>query len=74
MDDLLRELVFEKEGSDLHLRVGEPPVFRVHGKFVTDSTIPSVDVESRIICTPSSLEERRASVSRSLWNSTCPTR
>ena len=33
LDDLLRELV-SKEGSDLHMRVGEPPVFRVHGKLV----------------------------------------
>ena len=31
IDDLLRELV-AREGSDLHMRVGEPPVFRVHGK------------------------------------------
>lgn len=30
LDDLLKMLV-EKEGSDLHLKVGEPPVFRVHG-------------------------------------------
>jgi len=31
IDDLLTELV-SSEGSDLHLRVGEPPVFRIHGK------------------------------------------
>lgn len=30
LDELLRLLV-EREGSDLHLRVGEPPVIRVHG-------------------------------------------
>lgn len=30
IDDLLRELV-QREASDLHLRVGEPPIFRVHG-------------------------------------------
>jgi twitching motility protein PilT len=30
IDDLLRMLV-ESEASDLHLRVGEPPVMRVHG-------------------------------------------
>ncbi|HEY3268288.1 MAG TPA: type IV pilus twitching motility protein PilT [Armatimonadota bacterium] len=30
IDDLLRELV-AREASDLHLRVGEPPVMRVHG-------------------------------------------
>jgi twitching motility protein PilT len=33
MDSLLRLLV-EKEGSDLHLRVGEPPILRVHGELV----------------------------------------
>jgi len=31
LDDLLRLLV-RNEGSDLHLRAGEPPVFRVHGE------------------------------------------
>jgi twitching motility protein PilT len=30
LDDLLKLLV-EHEGSDLHVRAGEPPVFRVHG-------------------------------------------
>jgi twitching motility protein PilT len=30
IDTLLRQLV-EKSGSDLHLRVGEPPIIRVHG-------------------------------------------
>ncbi len=30
IDDLLRRLV-ETEASDLHLRVGEPPVMRIHG-------------------------------------------
>lgn len=33
IDELLTELV-SREGSDLHLRVGEPPVFRVHGKLM----------------------------------------
>ncbi|MGB9620713.1 MAG: type IV pili twitching motility protein PilT, partial [Armatimonadota bacterium] len=33
LDDLLRDLC-SREGSDLHLRVGEPPVFRVHGKLI----------------------------------------
>src|SRR5689334_25346624 len=31
IDDLLRMLV-ESEASDLHLRVGEPPVMRIHGE------------------------------------------
>jgi twitching motility protein PilT len=33
LDDLLRDLC-SREGSDLHLRYGEPPVFRVHGKLM----------------------------------------
>ena len=36
IDDLLRELV-QKEASDLHLRVGEPPVMRVHGDLMRTS-------------------------------------
>jgi len=31
LDVLLEELV-RKEGSDLHLRAGEPPIFRLHGE------------------------------------------
>src|SRR5574340_1132970 len=33
LDVLLQQLV-EKEGSDLHLRAGEPPVYRIHGDLV----------------------------------------
>ncbi|MDO8586954.1 MAG: type IV pilus twitching motility protein PilT [Armatimonadota bacterium] len=33
LDDLLRMLV-DREGSDLHLRVGEPPVLRIHGDLI----------------------------------------
>lgn len=33
LDDLLRDLC-SREGSDLHLKYGEPPVFRVHGKLM----------------------------------------
>ena len=27
----LLKLLVEREGSDLHLRVGEPPILRIHG-------------------------------------------
>ncbi len=30
LDTLLRDLV-AKDGSDLHMKVGEPPIFRIHG-------------------------------------------
>jgi twitching motility protein PilT len=33
MEVLLRRLV-ERQGSDLHLRVGEPPILRVHGELI----------------------------------------
>ncbi len=36
IDDLLTSLV-QKEASDLHLRVGEPPVMRIHGSLVRQS-------------------------------------
>jgi twitching motility protein PilT len=42
LDVLLEELVL-KEGSDLHLRVGEPPVFRVTGNLERTDYGPLVD-------------------------------
>ena len=33
LDDLLRQMP-EVQASDLHLRVGEPPIFRIHGELV----------------------------------------
>jgi twitching motility protein PilT len=33
LDDLLRQMPV-MDASDLHLRVGEPPIFRIHGKLV----------------------------------------
>ncbi len=39
LDDLLRELV-DRGGSDLHLKVGSPPVFRVDGKLVRGEEPP----------------------------------
>jgi twitching motility protein PilT len=40
IDELLTELV-SREGSDLHMRVGEPPVFRIHGK-LTRTDLPVI--------------------------------
>ncbi len=39
INDLLKELV-AKEGSDLHLKVGEPPIYRIHGQIVRSSFPP----------------------------------
>jgi twitching motility protein PilT len=33
LDDILRDLV-QREGTDLHLKVGQPPFFRVHGRLL----------------------------------------
>ncbi len=33
LNDLLTDLV-QREGTDLHLKVGQPPVFRVHGRLI----------------------------------------
>ncbi len=56
IDELLRELV-EREGSDLHLRVGEPPVFRIHGKLVRTQYAPIQATEDFLY--PILSEERR---------------
>ncbi len=40
----LRELV-EKEGSDLHLKVGSSPLYRVHGELTTDERVPALTAE-----------------------------
>ena len=38
----LRELV-AKEGSDLHLKVGSSPLFRVHGELTLDASAPALE-------------------------------
>ena len=40
----LRELV-EKEGSDLHLKVGSSPLYRVHGELTKDESVPALSDE-----------------------------
>jgi len=49
MDALLRMLA-DREGSDLHLRVGEPPVFRIHGELVrTDLPVLTGEDTHRLV-------------------------
>ncbi|MDH7569003.1 MAG: type IV pili twitching motility protein PilT, partial [Armatimonadota bacterium] len=43
LDDLLRGLV-ERGGSDLHLRVGLPPVYRIRGE-LTPLPLPPLQPE-----------------------------
>jgi len=47
IDELLTELV-SREGSDLHLRWGEPPVFRIHGK-LTRTPYPKIESVEEIV-------------------------
>jgi twitching motility protein PilT len=44
IDDLLKFMV-EKNASDLHLRVGSPPMFRVYGKLAAIGDWPSITIE-----------------------------
>ena len=40
----LRELV-EREGSDLHLKVGSAPLYRVHGELTLDQSVEALSAE-----------------------------
>jgi twitching motility protein PilT len=44
VEDLLRQLV-QDSGSDLHLRVGEPPILRVHGELKRLEQLPRLTAE-----------------------------
>lgn len=51
LDTLLRRLVSE-HGSDLHLSVGVPPVFRVHGDLVRSKANPLTQEKAQAILYP----------------------
>jgi twitching motility protein PilT len=58
IDTLLNELV-ERKGSDLHLKVGQPPVYRIHGTLVRSGyAVLTHDDVTRIVLEILS-EERR---------------
>lgn len=44
IDDLLRELV-ANDASDLHLKAGQPPVFRIHGELLRYDKYPALSSE-----------------------------
>ena len=56
INQLLTELV-SRDGSDLHLRVGEPPVYRIHGK-LTRTNYPVIESVEEFVF-PILSEERR---------------
>lgn len=65
LNDLLTALV-SREGSDLHLRVGEPPVFRIHGSLVrTEFPRLTPEDNERIIFSICN-EERREHFSKNM--------
>ena len=43
--DQLLKLMVEKNASDLHLRVGSPPMFRIYGKLLAINDLPSITIE-----------------------------
>jgi twitching motility protein PilT len=51
LEDLLRRLVSEK-GSDLHLSVGIPPLFRIHGSLVASKARPLSQEHAEAILFP----------------------
>ncbi|MHB9037719.1 MAG: type IV pilus twitching motility protein PilT [Armatimonadota bacterium] len=56
IDQLLTQMV-EQSGSDLHLRAGQPPIMRIHGKLTKQNFPPIEKVED--IMFPILNEERR---------------
>lgn len=44
----LLKLMVDKKASDLHLRVGSPPVFRIDGKLVIQTDLPPLNSEALI--------------------------
>jgi twitching motility protein PilT len=59
LDDFLHLLV-QKDGSDLHLRIGEPPIFRIHGKLTRQTQFPVMQEDDvKNLMYPIMNEERR---------------
>ncbi|MCS6775131.1 MAG: type IV pilus twitching motility protein PilT [Chloroherpetonaceae bacterium] len=65
IDDLLRLLV-EREASDLHLRVGEPPVMRIHGSLVRLNMPPLTDRDMYDLIHPVMTPEREVRFEQTL--------
>ncbi|MEW6684762.1 MAG: type IV pilus twitching motility protein PilT [Candidatus Edwardsbacteria bacterium] len=58
LDELLRNLV-SLEGSDLHLKVSEPPVFRIHGQLVRTNLPPLTSQDTKDLMYGIMNQERR---------------
>ncbi|RKZ27544.1 type IV pili twitching motility protein PilT [bacterium] len=58
LDTLLKKLV-ELNGSDLHLHVGEPPIYRVDGRLIRSELPPLKPEDTRNLVLPIMTEEQR---------------
>lgn len=63
--ELLKMLV-EREGSDLHLRVGEPPILRIHGELTRTEFPPLTPEDTRSLVISIMNEERLAAFAEHL--------
>jgi len=64
MPDLIEllQMLVDRSGSDLHMRVGEPPIFRIHGDLIRLEVIPPLtDAEIERLVLPIVNDDRRAS-------------
>src|ERR1700722_19726964 len=65
MDELLRMLA-DRNGSDLHLRVGEPPILRIHGDLIRTELPPLTAEDTRELVYSILNEERQEAFERLL--------
>lgn len=65
MDGLLR-MVADRNGSDLHLRAGEPPVLRIHGDLVRTDLRPMSPEDTKNLVFSILNKERRETFERQL--------
>ena len=62
----LLKLLVEREGSDLHLRVGEPPILRIHGELTRTEFPPLTPEDTRELVISIMNEERLATFAEHL--------
>jgi twitching motility protein PilT len=65
LDELLK-MLSDQGGSDLHLRVGEPPVFRINGDLIRTDFPPLTEKETERLVFSILNDERRAAFAQKL--------
>ena len=63
IDELLRLLV-DQQGSDLHIKAGEPPVFRIHGQLVRSGQQVLAEPDTKALLYEIMNDERRMKYER----------